>query len=65
MTIKDTFKGARNAYIYYFTYLTMVAREICMERVITLETKMCEARGTLDGMMFKNRLASRNAMSKQ
>lgn len=53
MAIEDTFKGARNAYIYYFAYLTTVAREIGMERAIALQTKMCETRGTLDGKMIK------------
>ena len=53
MAIEDTFKGARNAYIYYFAYLTMVAEEIGMERAIALENKMCEARGILDGKIMK------------
>ncbi len=53
MAIEDTFKGARNAYIYYFAFLTMVAREIGMERAIALQTKMCEETGTLDGKIIK------------
>jgi hypothetical protein len=53
MAIEDTFKGARNAYIYYFAYLTMAAEEIGMERANALQTQMCEARGTLDGKMIK------------
>ena len=31
----------------------MVAREIGMERANTLQTQMCEARGTFDGKMIK------------
>ena len=65
MAIEDTFKGARNAYIYYFAFLTMVAREIGMERAIALQTKMCEETGTLDGKMIKSRLILRNSMPKQ
>ncbi len=53
MAFEDTFKGARNAYIYYFAYLTMVAQEIGMERAIALQTKMCEETGTLDGKIIK------------
>jgi hypothetical protein len=53
MAIEDTFKGARNAYIYYFAYLSMVAEEIGMERAIALQNKMCEERGSLDGKMIK------------
>jgi hypothetical protein len=53
MAIEDTFTGARNAYIYFFAYLTMVAEEIGMERAIALQTKMCEARGILDGKVIK------------
>jgi len=53
MAIEDTFRGAKNAYIYYFAYLTTVAQEIGMERAIALENKMCEARGILDGKIMK------------
>jgi hypothetical protein len=53
MAIEDTFRGAKNAYIYYFAYLTTVAQEIGMERAIALENKMCEARGNLDGKIIK------------
>ena len=37
MAIEDTFRGAKNAYIYYFAYLITVAREIGMERAIALQ----------------------------
>jgi hypothetical protein len=53
MAIEDTFRGAKNAYIYYFAYLTTVAEEIGMERAIALQTKMCEATGTSDGKIIK------------
>jgi hypothetical protein len=53
MAIEDTFRGAKNAYIYYFAYLTTVGQEIGMERAIALENKMCEAMGTLDGKIMK------------
>ena len=53
MTIEDTFRGAKNGYIYNYAYLTMVAEEIGMERAIALENKMCEARGALDGKIIK------------
>ena len=53
MTIEDTFRGAKNGYIYYFAYLTMVAEEIGMGRAIALENKMCEARGAIDGNLIK------------
>ena len=53
MANENTYKGARNAYIYYFAYLTTVAQEIGMERAIALQTKMCEARGTIDGKIIK------------
>lgn len=53
MAIEDTFNGAKNAYIYYFAYLTMVAEEIGMERAIALDTKMCETNGAAQGKMIK------------
>ena len=53
MTIEDTFRGAKNGYIYSYAYLTMVAEEIGMERAIALQTKMCEARGAIDGKTIK------------
>ena len=53
MAIEDTFRGAKNAYIYYFAYLITVAQEIGMERAIALENKMGEARGTSDGKIIK------------
>ena len=53
MTIEDTFRGAKNGYIYSYAYLTMVAEEIGMERAIALENKMCEARGAIDGNLIK------------
>ena len=53
MAIDDTFRGAKNAYIYYFAYLTTVAHEIGMERAIALQTKMCEERGAIDGKTIK------------
>jgi hypothetical protein len=53
MSIKDTFRGAKSAYIYYFEYLTKVAEEIGMEAAIDLHAKMCESRGSLDGKLIK------------
>lgn len=54
MAIEDAFRGAKDAYIYYFAFLSTVAQEIGMERAIALQTKMCEARGTLDGKLIKD-----------
>jgi len=56
MTIEDTFRGAKNGYIYSYAYLTMVAEEIGMERAIALQTKMCEARGAIDGKTIKEQV---------
>ena len=56
MTIEDTFRGAKNGYIYSYAYLTMVAEEIGMERAIALENKMCEARGAIDGKIIKEQV---------
>ena len=53
MAIDDTFRGAKNAYIYYFAYLTTVAHEIGMERAIAMQAKMCEERGAIDGKIIK------------
>jgi hypothetical protein len=56
MAIEDTFRGAKNGYIYSYAYLTMVAEEIGMEKAIALQTKMCEARGAIDGKTIKEQV---------
>ena len=53
MTIEDLRTGATNAFAFYGAYLGTVAQEIGMERALTLQTKMLETMGAMQGQMMK------------
>lgn len=53
MASADTFSGAKNAFTYMFAYVNTVGEDIGMERALNLDTKMCMAMGTAQGMAMK------------
>jgi hypothetical protein len=53
MTSEDVFAGARTALTFHSADLNAVAEEIGMERVVALQTKMCESMGSTIGEMMK------------
>lgn len=53
MTIENTFNGAKSGLIFMHAYLNAIADEIGMEQALALDTKVCQALGTAQGMMLK------------
>ena len=53
MTTKDTFNGAKNAYIEFFAYINTVAQEMGQERAFALKSKTSEVMGAMQGQMMK------------
>jgi hypothetical protein len=60
MANEDIFRGARSALTLFFAYQNTVAKEIGMERAITLQTKMSESIGAKQGKMLKEQLGIKN-----
>jgi hypothetical protein len=53
MTVEDTFIGAKAALAFDHAWRNTGAQVLGMEQVLAMETKMCEAIGTVQGEMIK------------
>jgi len=49
----DAFSGAKSAFTLFIAYINTVAQEIGIERAVSLNTKMCETLGAMQGKMLK------------
>ena len=53
MSMEDTLNGATMAMTFLYGYLNTFAGEDGMERAMSLQTKMCENMGVMQGQMMK------------
>ena len=59
MTTQDTFNGAKSGLTFMRAYVNTVAQEIGVEKALTLDTKVSEALGAMNGKMIKEQLGDR------